>query len=192
LIERSREMLQFKCILSLQKNPMVQFSTTIKQYEKHGDKTGWTYIDIPKEIAGQIKPGYKRTFRVKGKLDQYEFNGIALTPIGEGNFIMALNATIRKGIGKRKGQKLLVQIESDDTFVTVPPAEFEECLSDEPAALNFFQTLVKSHQRYFITWIDSAKTEPTKVKRISQAVSALSKGRGFGEMIRALKKDKDF
>nr|MBP8244154.1 YdeI/OmpD-associated family protein [Chitinophagaceae bacterium] len=48
----------------------------------------------------------------------------------------------------------------------------------------FFESLTGSHQRYFSKWIDSAKTEPTRVKRITMAVNALAKKWGYGEMIR--------
>jgi len=167
---------------------MVLFSTIIKQFAEQGEKTGWTYIDIPHTITEKIKPGNKKTFRVKGKLDSYSFRGIALIPMGGGDFIMALNADIRKTIGKRKGATLLVALEADDKFVIKPSPEFLDCLSDEPGAVDFFKSLAKSHQDYFIKWIDSAKTEPTKIKRIAQAVSALSQKQGYGEMIRALKK----
>jgi uncharacterized protein YdeI (YjbR/CyaY-like superfamily) len=64
-----------------------------------------------------------------------------------------------------------------------------ECLADEPQALDFFDKLAKSHQRYFSNWIESAKTESTKTRRIAQAVNALSYGLGFSEMIR-LNKEK--
>ena len=170
---------------------MIQFSTTIKQFAEQGEKTGWTYIFIPQSVAEQIKPGVRKTYRVKGKFDSYSFRGAALIPMGGGDFMIAINATMRKGIGKRKGAKIIVQLEADDKFEIKPSREFVECLSDEPAAAEFFKTLAKSHQAYFIKWIDSAKTDPTKTKRIAQTVSALSKKQGYGEMIRALKKDRE-
>ena len=66
-----------------------------------------------------------------------------------------------------------------------------ECLADEPKAIAYFKTLPPGHQRYFSHWIDSAKTVPTESKRIAQAVSALAKGFGYGEMMRSLKKERD-
>ena len=47
-----------------------------------------------------------------------------------------------------------------------------------------FKTLAKSHQNYFSKWIESAKTEGTKTKRIALAVNALSKQWDYGTMIR--------
>ena len=167
---------------------MIRFSAIIKKFKEQGEKTGWTYIDIPHEIAEKIKPGHKKIFRVKGKLDDFSFRGIALMPMGGGDFIMTLNADIRRGIGKRQGAMLKVFLEADDTFEIKPSTEFLDCLSDEPGAVSFFNSLAKSHQNYFVKWIDSAKTENTKEKRIAQSVSALSRKMGYGEMIRSLKK----
>ncbi len=169
---------------------MVEFTTTILKFAQQGEKTGWTYIVITEAIAQKIKPGNKKSFRVKGKLDDYAFKGIAVMPMGDGSFIMALNATMRKAIGKGKGATIKVRIEADEAILK-PPAALMECLEDEPDALVFFNTLTKGHQNYFSNWIKAAKTEPTKAKRIAQAVNALSKGWAFNIMLRMQKKDKD-
>ena len=164
---------------------MVKFTATILQFEKQGEKTGWSYITIPGDIAAKLKSG-KKSFRVKGKLDNFPIKQIALLPMGSGDFIMPINATIRKGTGKRKGAMLKVELEADNKEFKLS-SDFMECLADEPQALTFFKTLTPGHQRYFSKWIDEAKTEPTKTKRIVQAVNGLSNKFGFGEMLRDLK-----
>ena len=85
---------------------MVLFSTTIHKFDKQGEKTGWTYLEIPADIAQQLVPGNKKSFRVKGKLDNHSIKGVALLPMGGGTFIMPLNSAMRKGIGKRQGAQL--------------------------------------------------------------------------------------
>jgi hypothetical protein len=162
---------------------MVEFVTTIRRFGTMGEKTGWTYFEIPADIAEALKPGNKQSFRVKGKLDAFPIKGIALLPMGAGKFIMPLNADMRKAIGKRKGAMLKVQL-SEDKQGFVFNEDFIACLNDDPPAKVFFQSLPGSHQRYFSKWIDSAKTEPTKVKRITMAVSALAKKLGYAEMLR--------
>ncbi len=169
---------------------MVKFATTILKFDEQGEKTGWTYIEVPAEFAQKLKPGNKKSFRVKGSLDNFKISSVALMPMGEGNFIMAINAEMRKGIGKRKGAQLMVQLEVDDAPLQLS-ADLLGCLADEPKALDFYKTLSKGHQNYFSKWIESAKTEPTKAKRIAQAVNALSKCLHFGLMIRALKAEKN-
>ena len=39
---------------------MVHFITTILKFDKQGEKTGWTYIEIPADIAEQLKPNNKK------------------------------------------------------------------------------------------------------------------------------------
>src|SRR5690349_3764886 len=92
---------------------MVSFSTTILKFDSQGEKTGWTYIEISAAIAEQLNPGVKKGYQVKGKLDSYSFKGLNLLPMGEGKFILALKSDVRKRIGKKKGDKLKVELAVD-------------------------------------------------------------------------------
>lgn len=168
---------------------MVEFSGIINRFNKQGEKTGWNYIEIKAEIAQQLNPGKRSTYRVKGIIDEKPFHQLALMPMGNGNFIMALNAGIRKIIGKSKGDKVCVQMELDTTLL-VFNSEFLECLNEDAEASQFFFTLPHGHRRYFNTWIDSAKTDRTRTDRIAQTLNALSNRLDYGQMIRSLKKNK--
>lgn len=165
---------------------MIKFTATISKFAEKGEKTGWTFIVIPSEMAQQLKPGNKKSFRVKGKLDSYSFKQIVLIPMGEGDFIMPLNAAIRKEIGKRKGAEVAVQMTVDEAAFQFSK-DMMACLEDEPKAMEGFKKLSGSEQKYFSKWIDSAKTEATKAKRITQMLSAMLRGLRYGEMIRSLK-----
>jgi len=162
---------------------MVRFTVTINKFGAKGEKTGWTYFEVPADIATELKPGNRKEFKVKGKLDKFAIKRTSLIPMGGGRFIMALNADMRRAIGKKEGAMLDVQL-SEDKSDFVFNADFIECLKDEPAAHTHFQSLTGSHQRYFSKWIDSAKTDATKTKRIAMAVNALAKDRGYPEMMR--------
>ena len=162
----------------------VKFTTRINKFDKQGEKTGWTYIEIPAAIAQKLNPGTKKSFRVKGYLDAFKISGVALIPMGGGAFIIAVNASMRKSIGKRHGAMVEVRLQVDKKEFEFNK-DFMICLEDEPAAKLFFNTLSGSHQRYFSKWIDSAKTQSTRVKRITKAVNALAKKWGYTEMIRA-------
>ena len=168
---------------------MVSYTTTILKFDEQGEKTGWTYIEVPTEYAEKLKPGNKKSFRVRGKLDEHLIKGVALMPMGEGNFIMAINATMRKGIGKRKGAKLSVKLEVDDSPITLS-SDLLDCLADEPKALEFFNQLTPGHRKYFSNWIESAKTEETKARRIAVSVTAMARGLHYGLMIREQKANK--
>lgn len=74
---------------------MVQFTATIAQFAAQGEKTGWTYIVVPADVAEQMNPGVRKSYRVKGKLDAHPIKSVAILPMGGGEFIMPLNASMR-------------------------------------------------------------------------------------------------
>lgn len=167
----------------------MSFSTRIKRFEKNGEKTGWSFIEISQRQASQINPGTRVSFRVKGSIDGHVIQKTSILPMGKGSFILPINGTIRKAIGKAMGDSVRVSLALDERALTLSPI-FMKCLKDEPSALKHFRSLPKSHQNYFSKWIEGAKTTPTKTKRITMAVVALSQGHGFAEMVRANKRER--
>jgi hypothetical protein len=165
------------------------FSATILKFGQQGEKTGWMYIPITQTMANTLLPNNKKSFRVKGCIDEYPIKQLALLPMGDGSFILPLNAAIRKGIKKRIGATVNITITVDNSEYILHPV-FMECLADDPPALEYFNSLTISHRHYFSKWIDAAKTEPTMVKRIGMAVNALNKKMGYPEMIRWEKENK--
>jgi len=163
---------------------MIRFNTKIQQFKEMGEKTGWSYIRVPAALAQQLKPDNKKSFRVKGRLDDHAISGVALIPMGEGDFIMALKAEIRRIIRKQKGDSLMVELEID-TKKILPPKDLLDCLADEPRAIEYFKSLPMSHQNYFGNWIKSAKTDTTRANRIARVVDAMLKKWDYGQMIRA-------
>lgn len=168
---------------------MVEFDSMILQFAEQGEKTGWSYIQISADIAQLMKPGNRKSFRVRGMLDALPVRGMALMPMGEGNFIMALKAEIRKGIHKNAGAVLHVKLEEDVDFKVEIPADLQECFDFEPEAFEFFNTLAKSHRDYFVKWIDSAKTSETRAKRIVNTINAMLRKWTYNVMLREMRKD---
>jgi hypothetical protein len=169
---------------------MIKFTTELKRFGKQGEKTGWTYIDIPQEIADQLKPGCKTSYRVKGKIDKMTVKAVALVPMGGGDFIIAVNADMRKELRKEKGTMVSVQLKVDDE-VFQTPTYIAECIADDPEAQACYGKLPLSHRRYWVNWIEDAKTDATRAKRIARMLDALARGSGFSEMIRAEKAKKE-
>jgi hypothetical protein len=163
---------------------MVTFTTTLQRFQKKGEKSGWTYVEISASHAQKLKPGTKVSFRVKGTLDAHRIEKTSLLPMGDGNFILPFNAAMRKGTGKNAGDKIKVSLELDERKLTLS-ADLMACLKDEPDALKFFKSLPPSHQQYYSKWIEGAKTIQTKTKRITVTVMACARKMGYGEMMRA-------
>jgi hypothetical protein len=170
---------------------MLAFKTIIKKFDKKGEKTGWTYIEIRKREAEKINPGKRVSYRIKGFLDNHPIQKVAILPMGDGSFILPLNAVMRKAIQKKVGDSLNLKLELDERPLILSPI-FMRCLKEDDRAYSYFKSLPKSHQTYFSKWIESAKTDSTKTKRITMAVIALGQGQGYPEMMRAHKAQNQF
>lgn len=163
---------------------MITHQAEIEKFDAMGEKTGWSYVFIPKAVANQIKPGEKKSFRVKGKIDGVEVSGIALLPMGEGDFIIALKADLRKKLKKEEGATVSLSLVFDADFKVEMPDDLEICLADDEHLMRQFLSMPKSHQNYFINWLNSAKTEATRTKRIIMIIEAMTKQYDYGQMIR--------
>jgi len=167
---------------------MLSFKAILEKFDKQGEKTGWTYFIIPHKTADKISPGNKKSFRVKGSIDDVKIKSVALLPMGEGDFIMPVNATMRKALGKRKGDRISISLEADTAALKISP-DLITCLKDDPGAFEYFNQLPGSHKNYYSKWIESAKTQATKSKRIALAMNAFVKKMSFSQMMQAQKKD---
>jgi hypothetical protein len=170
---------------------MITFKAEIERFAEMGEKTGWSYVFIPSAVANEIKADCKKSFRVKGRIDYIEIGGMATVPMGEGDFIIALKASLRKQLRKEKGAIVELELEEDKDFKIEIPEDLELCLSDEPHLMEGFMKLPMSHRNWYINWLNSAKTEPTRTKRLVKIVSAMDRGMTFGEMMREDKKPKN-
>jgi hypothetical protein len=166
---------------------MITFNAEIERFEAMGEKTGWSYIFIPAALASILNPACKTSYRVKGMLDDLPVSGMAVMPTGKGDFIMALKAAIRKQLRKEAGAELQIQLEVDTTFKIEIPMELEIALHEDERCLENFLKLSKSHRNYFINWFNSAKTEATRIKRLTMIYKAMEDNMTFPEMIRASK-----
>ena len=60
------------------------------------------------------------------------------------------------------------------------PAYIERGLKADPAAWTYFERLAPSYRRVYIAWIDSAKHEETRHRRLQEAIRLLAAGRKLG------------
>lgn len=169
---------------------MPNFNTTILKSGKNGEKTGWTYIDIPNDIILKLKLKSRREFRIKGTIDDVKIERLAVYPVKNAGFIIALNAELRKKLGKKEGAMVSVKFEVDDQALKLSN-ELVECMKDDKKALTQFSTLTKAQQNYFHNYVNGAKGAETKARRIAQSLEAMHQKIDFGAMIRSHQKPKN-
>ena len=64
--------------------------------------------------------------------------------------------------------------------VSALPSYIEETLKTVPRAWQYFKQLAPSYQRAYIGWIESAKRQETKEKRLREALNLLAAGKKLG------------
>ncbi len=60
------------------------------------------------------------------------------------------------------------------------PRHIQAALEKHPAARRYFEGLAPSHRRRYIGWIESAKHEETKARRLNEAIRLLIAGKPLG------------
>ncbi len=64
--------------------------------------------------------------------------------------------------------------------MTKTPVYIRAALKKHPAAWRYFEALAPSHRRRYIGWIDSAKRDETKARRLEEAIRLLIAGKPLG------------
>lgn len=147
-------------------NPIVNAEFLMQKFPGKG---AWTYIEIG-PVAGE-----KKSFgwlKVKGTIDDYEISSVNLGPMKGGGLFFAVKAEIRNKIGKQAGDYVWLKLYHDDSVFTIPQ-ELIDCLKLEEAAHHKFIQLKEKHQKEFVKWIYSAKTDATIANRINKTMTLL-------------------
>ena len=141
--------------------------------EKFHGKGGWTFARIP-ELSQDKKAAFGWV-KVRGTIDGFEIRKYHLMPMGNGRLFLPVKAEIRKKIKKDEGDYVHVILYPDNEPLEIPE-EMILCIKDEPAAWQFFKSLSESEQKFYVTWIYSAKKTDTKINRMAKTVNRLMRG----------------
>ena len=136
--------------------------------------TTTTGIQVPDEVVAALGPSRRPAVRVTVNGYTYRTSVASMN----GAFMVSVSSDVRKNAGVAGGDEVDVEIELDTEprEVTVP-ADFREALSRDPEAGRFFDSLSYSHKSAYVLWIESAKKDETRQRRIPEAVRMLKEGR---------------
>lgn len=136
---------------------------------------GGAYVAVPFDVAEVF--GQRGTVRVRGRVDDFEFES-SVAPMGGGQHVLGLHKATREAIGKGIGDKVHVVIERDtrERVVSVPP-DLDRALDASPAARENFNNFAFTHRKEYVAWIESAKRQETRERRIAQAIEKLADGK---------------
>jgi hypothetical protein len=138
--------------------------------EKFPGKGGWTFARVPVEILASRN--YFGMIRVCGRIDDFEFEGKHLMPMGNGFVFLPISKPIRSAIGKEQGDTVRLKLLRDEVPSQIPE-ELIDCLKDDPGKLQLFQKLSDADQNRWIEYIYSANSPDVKADRIVKFLNQL-------------------
>lgn len=134
---------------------------------------GGAYITIPFDVE-QVY-GKKRV-KVKAWFDGEFYQG-SLVCMGGTEHILGVRKDIREKIGKSIGDTIEIILEEDTEPRKVDiPSDLQGALDQEPVAQAAFAGLAYSHQKEYVQWVEGAKREQTRQKRIEETIRLLIEG----------------
>jgi len=137
-------------------------------------KSGGCYVEVPFDVVAQF--GQKR-LKVLATFDDVEYRGLCVKH-GTPCHILIIKKDIRAQIGKQAGDMVTVTMQADLAKRTViVPDDLQEAMNAKPGVTAFFSALAYTHRKEYVHWINDAKKETTRLRRIKKAVEMLSEGK---------------
>jgi hypothetical protein len=134
---------------------------------------GGAFVEVPFDVEkafGEKKP------RVKAIIEVVPYRGL-LTRMGGPNHILIVLKGIREQIGRTFGDevKITVELDAEPRVIDIPKDLMKELKKDKNAKA-FFDKLSYTHRREYVMWINEAKRDETRQKRILKTIEMLKKG----------------
>ncbi len=148
-----------------------EFEATL---EPMGPGGAWTCLRLP--FSAQEAFGSKARIAVKGTINGTAFRS-SVFPSGAGSHFMMVNKSMQKGAEVKAGDIVELVLEIDLAPRTLDvPEDLVEALAHHDGARERFGKMSYSHQKEYVDWIESAKPEDTRVRRVEKALKMLSAG----------------
>src|SRR5262245_45133880 len=156
--------------------PKIRFRATLFRPVATAKAVAWTFLILPKEASAKLPS--RGMMSVEGT-----FNGLAfratLEPDGQGGHWLKVDRKLREAVGAQAGDIVSREIAP---LAAEPeprvPAELRQALAAaHPKARAAWSDITPVARRDWIQWIESAKREETRLKRIESACDMLAKGK---------------
>ncbi len=135
---------------------------------------GGAFVEVPFDVEkafGAKKP------KVKAAFEGASYRGV-LTRMGTEHHLLIILKEIRAQIGKTFGDKvkITVELDTEPRVIEVPKDLLKELKKDKNAKA-FFDKLAYTHRREYVMWINEAKKDETRQRRIVKTIEMLKKGK---------------
>lgn len=154
----------------------IRFSATLFRPVTTAKAATWTFLILPKEASARLPS--RGMMSVEGT-----FNGLAfqatLEPDGQGGHWLKVERKLRLAVGAEAGDVVSLEI-APAAAEPEPkvPADLRKALAAaDLKARAVWSDITPVARRDWIQWIESAKREETRLKRIESACDMLSEGK---------------
>ncbi len=145
----------------------ISFDTVVEREGK------FTFIGIP--FSPRDVWGAKPRFSVNGTINEKAVRG-TLGALGQ-DYFLRLGATWLKDNGVSPGDSVKVVLTLEGPQEENLAEDIKSALIAKENAKTFFDGLPTYYRKNFIRWIESAKREETRTKRIQEMVTLLEEGK---------------
>jgi hypothetical protein len=131
-------------------------------------------VVLDDDQVAQVGEGAKR-FAVAATINGETWRSTVVRMRGE--FLLGLSKEVRRQVGADAGQEVRVKLALDtvERTVEVPPA-LAVALAGDPEAATAYDKLAYSHRKEFARWIEEAKRDETRDRRVAKALEMLRAG----------------
>ena len=132
-------------------------------------------VVLDEEQVEAVGEGAKR-FPVVATVNGYTWRTTVTRMRGE--FLLGLNRAVREGAGVEPGDTVEVNVELDTAAREVEvPRALANALAEDSQARVAFDRLAYTHRKEYARWIDEAKRDETRERRLAQALEMLRQGK---------------
>lgn len=132
-------------------------------------------IVLDDEQVAIVGEGAKR-FPVRATVNGHTWQG-SVTRMG-GEYLLGFSRAVRDAAGVQAGDTITIDLALDDAprEVELPPA-LADALAADPQARARFDAFAFTHRKEYARWIEEAKREETRDRRVVQALEMIRDGR---------------
>jgi bacteriocin resistance YdeI/OmpD-like protein/uncharacterized protein DUF1905 len=140
------------------------------------EKTDWTFLVLPKNASAKL-PSRGMT-AIEGTINAFPFQAV-LQPDGQKSHWLKIERKLRERAGAEVGDEVTLEIApaTEEPEPEVPADLGKALAAAAPKARALWSDITPNARRDWIHWINSAKQEETRGRRIKNACSMLAGGK---------------
>ncbi len=156
--------------------PRIRFSATLHRPLVTGKAVDWTFLLLPQEASARLPS--RGMASVEGLFQGVAFQA-TLSPDGQGSHWLKVERALREAAGVRPGDVVTLEIApmAREPEPMVPADLHRALTASSPQVRAVWSDITPVARRDWIQWIESARREETRLKRIETACDMLAHGK---------------